>query len=195
MERARKQQVPKDTISSSDTVALEEFDQKTTLFKTMTKSKSFTKSPKQRALYHALMESIMEDEDAMDEGVANKVQKRKPYDADKDEGPSPGSDRGLKRQRISKGTETSKKNSATKDSSKGKSLATSSNSSKSGKSAKDQVDELISVQDSDDDAEFDNTDMPIDQGEDLIKTDEQPTDEAVSKNDWYKKSGSGPDPE
>ncbi|GJX22032.1 hypothetical protein Tco_0226477 [Tanacetum coccineum] len=172
MERARKQQVPKDTISSSDTVALEEFDQKTTLFKTMTKSKSFTKSPKQRALYHALMESIMEDEDAMDEGVANKVQKRKPYDADKDEGPSPGSDRGLKRQRISKGTETSKKNSATKDSSKGKSLATSSNSSKSGKSAKDQVDELISVQDSDDDAEFDNTDMPMDHGEDLSKTDE-----------------------
>ncbi|GJR07750.1 hypothetical protein Tco_0790402 [Tanacetum coccineum] len=151
MERARKQQVPKDTISSSDTVALEEFDQKTTLFETMTKSKSFTKSPKQRAFYHALMESIMEDEDVMDEGVANKLQKRKPYDADKDKGPSAGSNRGLKRQRISK--------------------------------------------DSVDDAEFDNTDMPIDQGEDLIKTDEQPTDEAVSKNDWYKKSGSGPDPE
>ncbi|GKF34741.1 hypothetical protein Tco_0107941, partial [Tanacetum coccineum] len=39
MEHARKQQVPKVTITSSDTTALEEFDQKTTLFETMNKSK------------------------------------------------------------------------------------------------------------------------------------------------------------
>ncbi|GJX79293.1 hypothetical protein Tco_0327442 [Tanacetum coccineum] len=38
--------------------------QETTLFETMTKSKSFNKSTKQRALYHALMESILKDEDA-----------------------------------------------------------------------------------------------------------------------------------
>ncbi|GKC43848.1 hypothetical protein Tco_1061570 [Tanacetum coccineum] len=72
MEHARQQQVPKETITSSYTSALEQFDQKTTLFQTMTNSKSFNKSPKQRALYHALMESILEDEDAMDEGVADK---------------------------------------------------------------------------------------------------------------------------
>ncbi|GKE06663.1 hypothetical protein Tco_1398681 [Tanacetum coccineum] len=41
----------------------------------MTKSKSFKKSPKQRALYHALMESILKDEDAMDEGVADNLRK------------------------------------------------------------------------------------------------------------------------
>ncbi|GJY07104.1 hypothetical protein Tco_0374158 [Tanacetum coccineum] len=69
MEHARKQQVPKETITSSDTTALKEFDQKTTLFETMTKSKSFNKSLKQKALYHALMKSILEDEDAMDEGA------------------------------------------------------------------------------------------------------------------------------
>ncbi|GJT31514.1 hypothetical protein Tco_0921933 [Tanacetum coccineum] len=109
MEHERKQQVPKETITSSDTTALEEFDQKTTLFETMTKSKSFNKSPKQRALYHALMESILKDEDAMDEGVVDKLKKRKPDDADKDEGPSAGSDRGLKRQKTSKDTEPSKK--------------------------------------------------------------------------------------
>ncbi|GJT47831.1 hypothetical protein Tco_0973988 [Tanacetum coccineum] len=74
---ARKQQVPKETITSSDTTTLEEFDQKTTLFEIMTKSKSFNKSLKQRALYHALMDSILEDEDAMDEGVADKLKKRK----------------------------------------------------------------------------------------------------------------------
>ncbi|GJY71264.1 hypothetical protein Tco_0474967 [Tanacetum coccineum] len=64
----QKQQVPKETITSFDTTALEEFDQKTTLFETMTKSKSFNKILKNRALYHALMESNLEDEEAMDEG-------------------------------------------------------------------------------------------------------------------------------
>nr|GEW27291.1 hypothetical protein [Tanacetum cinerariifolium] len=44
----------------------------------MTNSKSFNRSPKQRAQYHALMESILEDKS----------------EADKDEGPSVGSDRG-----------------------------------------------------------------------------------------------------
>ncbi|GJZ71413.1 hypothetical protein Tco_0635264 [Tanacetum coccineum] len=75
MEHAKKQQEPKETITSSDTTALEEFDEKTTLFETMTKSKSFNKIPKERALYHALMESILEDEDAIDEGVADKLKK------------------------------------------------------------------------------------------------------------------------
>ncbi|GJR31554.1 hypothetical protein Tco_1107786 [Tanacetum coccineum] len=89
-----KKQVPKETITSSDTTALAEFDQNTTLFEKMIKSKSFNKSLKQRALYHALMESILEDENAMDEGVAEKLKKRKPDDADKDEGPFTGSDRG-----------------------------------------------------------------------------------------------------
>ncbi|GJV77941.1 hypothetical protein Tco_1509525 [Tanacetum coccineum] len=69
---------------------------KTTLFETRTKSKSFNKSPKQRALYHALMELILEDEDVMNDGVADKLKKRKPDDADKDECPSARSDRGLK---------------------------------------------------------------------------------------------------
>ncbi|GKB51182.1 hypothetical protein Tco_0901935, partial [Tanacetum coccineum] len=150
MEHARKQQVPKETITSSDTTTLEEFDQKTTLFETMT----FNKILKHRALNHALIESILKDKDAMEEG-----------------------------------TETSKKTSVTKESSKGKSLTTSSKSTKSGKSAKDQVIELISVQDYDyakyDDAKFDNTDMPMDQGEDLRKTDEQPNDKAVPDNDYW----------
>ncbi|GJV84929.1 hypothetical protein Tco_1524827 [Tanacetum coccineum] len=179
MEHASKQYVPKFTITSYDTTTLEEFDQKTTLL--------FNKSPKHRALYHALMELILEDEDAIDKGVADELKKRKPDDADKDEGPSVGLDRGLKRQRTSKGTKTLKNRSATKDSSKGKSPATSLKSSKSGKSAKDQVVESISVQDSDN-AEYDDADyadMPMDQGEDLDNTYEQPNDEFVHKNDWY----------
>ncbi|GJU74146.1 hypothetical protein Tco_1265551, partial [Tanacetum coccineum] len=57
-----------------------------------------------------------------------------------------------------------------------------------------QVEEPIFVQDSNyakhDDAEFDNTNMSMDQGEDFSKTDEQPNDEDVPKYDWYKKSKS-----
>nr|GEV08181.1 hypothetical protein [Tanacetum cinerariifolium] len=109
MEHARKQQVPKETITSSDTTTLEEFDQKTTLFQTMTNSKSSNRSPKQRDLYHALMELILEDEDVIDEGVADKLKKKKQDDADKDEGPSTGLDRGLKRWKTSKDIEPSKK--------------------------------------------------------------------------------------
>ncbi|GJU65395.1 hypothetical protein Tco_1247230 [Tanacetum coccineum] len=61
-----------------------------------------------KALYHALMESILEDEDAMDKGVADKLKKRKP-DNDRDEGPLAGPDQGLKRKKTSKETEPSKK--------------------------------------------------------------------------------------
>ncbi|GJS83431.1 hypothetical protein Tco_0749972 [Tanacetum coccineum] len=53
------------------------------------------KHPKHIALYHALMESILEDEKAMDKGVVDELKKRKQDDTDKDEGPSAGSDQGL----------------------------------------------------------------------------------------------------
>nr|GEV98133.1 hypothetical protein [Tanacetum cinerariifolium] len=62
----------------------------------MNKTKSFIKNTKHKALYHGLIESIIEDEDAMDKGVANKSKKRKPDDADRDEGPPVGPDQGQK---------------------------------------------------------------------------------------------------
>ncbi|GKC01994.1 hypothetical protein Tco_0993604 [Tanacetum coccineum] len=98
------------SIKSSDkAAALKEFDQKRTLLETMTKTKSFNKNAKHMALYHALMESILEDEDAMDKGVAEKSKKRNPDDANRDEGPHAGSNQGLKRKKTSKETEPSKK--------------------------------------------------------------------------------------
>ncbi|GJW84030.1 hypothetical protein Tco_0157175 [Tanacetum coccineum] len=109
MEQASKQQEAKYIITSSDKAALKEFDQKRTLFETMTKSKSFDRNPKHRALYHSLMESIIEDEDAMDKGVADKLKKRKPDDAERDEDTLARPDQGLKRRKTSKDTEQSKK--------------------------------------------------------------------------------------
>ncbi|GKF46628.1 hypothetical protein Tco_0136430, partial [Tanacetum coccineum] len=97
MEQTGKQQETKYTITSSYKASLKEFDQKRTLFKTMTKSKSFNKNPKHIALYHALMESILENEDDMDKGVADKLKKRKPDDANRDEDPPARPDQGLKR--------------------------------------------------------------------------------------------------
>nr|GEY05545.1 hypothetical protein [Tanacetum cinerariifolium] len=70
------------------------------------------------ALYHTLMESILEDEDAMDKGVIDKSNKRKPDDVDRNEGPPTGSNQGLKRKKTSKDTKPSKKAKST-ESSKG----------------------------------------------------------------------------
>nr|GFB12602.1 hypothetical protein [Tanacetum cinerariifolium] len=180
IEHARKLQVPKETITSSNTTALEEFDQKTTLFETMTKSKSFNKSPKQRALYHALMESILEDEDAMDEGVADKLKKRKPNDTDKDEGPFARSYRGLKRQKTSKDTKTSKKAKST-ESSKGTSTSQPKSTGKS-----TQAEETV--------FEAGDTQGPYNLGEDTCNTDEAPVVN-VDPKDWFKKPKRSPTPD
>ncbi|GJY94328.1 hypothetical protein Tco_0510689 [Tanacetum coccineum] len=66
-------------IRSTDKVDLEEFDLKSALFKHMNKIKSAYH------LYHALMEALIADEDAMDKEVADKVKdhKRK-HDSDDD---------------------------------------------------------------------------------------------------------------
>ncbi|GJU75436.1 hypothetical protein Tco_1272506 [Tanacetum coccineum] len=69
MSSAGKQQECKYTITSFDTAELQECDQKRTLFETMTKTKSFNKNTKHEAVYHALIESILKDEEAMDKGV------------------------------------------------------------------------------------------------------------------------------
>ncbi|GJU55481.1 hypothetical protein Tco_1229195 [Tanacetum coccineum] len=64
---------------------------------------------KHKALYHALMESILKDKDAIDKDIADRLKKRKPDDADRDEGPPAGPDQGLKRKKMGKDTKPSKK--------------------------------------------------------------------------------------
>ncbi|GJW61755.1 hypothetical protein Tco_0111090 [Tanacetum coccineum] len=103
----------------------------------MTKTKSFNKNTKHKALYHALMESILEDEDAMDKGVADKSKKRNPDDADRDEGPLAKSNQGLKRKKMSKYAKPSTKAKST-ETSKG---TTKSQPKSTGKSA--QADETV----------------------------------------------------
>ncbi|GJS18663.1 putative reverse transcriptase domain-containing protein [Tanacetum coccineum] len=84
-----------------------------TLFETMMASKTFNKHPKYKALYHALMKSILVDEDAIDKGVADIQKKRKPNDADRDEDPPARPDQGLKKRKTCKETKPSKKSKST----------------------------------------------------------------------------------
>ncbi|GJV46732.1 hypothetical protein Tco_1436944 [Tanacetum coccineum] len=89
------------SIRSTDKVDLEEFDLKSALFNHMNKKKSANRNTANYHLYHALMEALIADEDAMDKEVADKVKdhKRKhdsddDEDDDDDEGPSAGSNQG-----------------------------------------------------------------------------------------------------
>ncbi|GKE56839.1 hypothetical protein Tco_1496024, partial [Tanacetum coccineum] len=100
------------SIRSTDKVALEEFDLKSALFKHMNKNKTANRNPANYHLYHALMEALIVDEDAMDKEVAVKVKDRKrkhdsddDEDDDDDEGPSAGSNQGKssKRRRYDSG--------------------------------------------------------------------------------------------
>ncbi|GJR14760.1 hypothetical protein Tco_0797412 [Tanacetum coccineum] len=64
-EQAEKQKMPTYTIKSTNKAALKEYDLKSALYKTMHENKSFNKNPANHALYHALMEALIEDENAM----------------------------------------------------------------------------------------------------------------------------------
>ncbi|GJY84058.1 hypothetical protein Tco_0497434 [Tanacetum coccineum] len=150
----------------------------------MINSKSFNRSPKQRALYHALMESILEDEDAMDEGVADKLKKRKQDDTNKDKGTSAGLDRGLKRQKTSKDVEPSKKAKLT-EASKGTSKGTSKSQSKS---------TVKSAQAEETEFEAGDTQKTQNQEQDMGTADDQPSVKATPKHDWFKKPERPPTP-
>ncbi|GJT35022.1 hypothetical protein Tco_0925441 [Tanacetum coccineum] len=95
-------------LGSSLGDALHKYDLKHALFQSMNDSKSFIKHPTNQALYHALMEALITDEEAMDKGVADSLkQQKRPHDS-------------------------SKNTSTTKETSKGKALT---KGSKAGKSA------------------------------------------------------------
>ncbi|GJX04702.1 hypothetical protein Tco_0190618, partial [Tanacetum coccineum] len=110
------------SIRSTDKEALKEFDLKSALFKQMNKNKTANRNPANYHLYHALMEALIADEDAMDKEVAVKVKdhKRKhgsddeeddddeaEEDDDDDEGPSAGVNQGRSAKRKRPGSAAS----------------------------------------------------------------------------------------
>ncbi|GJU49777.1 retrovirus-related pol polyprotein from transposon TNT 1-94 [Tanacetum coccineum] len=147
-EQEEKNQEPTYTIKSSDQAALEEFDLKSALFKSMHKNKSANRNPANYRLYHALMEALIEDENAMDKEVADTVRDHKRKhddddddDDDDDEGPPAGSNQGKStKRRRTRESESAKKPSTTKESSKDKDPKVGSKTGKSAP-AKDPVEE------------------------------------------------------
>ncbi|GJX79187.1 hypothetical protein Tco_0327336 [Tanacetum coccineum] len=145
-EQEEKKQEPTYTIKSTDKAALEEFDLKSALFKSMHKNKSANRNPANYRLYHALMEALIEDENAMDKEVADTVKDHKRKhdgddDDDDDEGPPAGSNQGKSsKKRRTRESESAKKPSTPKESSKGKDPKVGSKTGKSAP-AKDPVEE------------------------------------------------------
>ncbi|GJW34179.1 retrovirus-related pol polyprotein from transposon TNT 1-94 [Tanacetum coccineum] len=120
-------------------------------------------NPANHRLYHALMEALIEDENAMDKGVADTVKdhKRK-HDDDDDEDPPARPNQGkMTKRRRTKESVSSKKPSATKETPKGKAPSKGSKTGKS-VSAKEPVEEPI--------AEV----VMDDVGEDVVRDDNQP---------------------
>nr|GEV15384.1 uncharacterized mitochondrial protein AtMg00810-like [Tanacetum cinerariifolium] len=171
-EQAEKQPESKYTIRSSDKTALVEFDLKQALFDSMHTSKSFKKTPTNKTLYHGFMESLIEDKNAMDQGVADliKQKKRLHNDADIDKDPPAGSNQRVKRRKMSKDAEPSKKAKST-DTCKG---TTKSQPKSTGKSA--QVEETM--------FEAGDNQLPQNPEEDMGKTDKPPIIKDDSKK-WF----------
>nr|GEY64089.1 hypothetical protein [Tanacetum cinerariifolium]GEZ24378.1 hypothetical protein [Tanacetum cinerariifolium]GEZ24397.1 hypothetical protein [Tanacetum cinerariifolium] len=94
-EQAEMQKMRKFTIKSTDKATLKEFDQKSTLYQTMHANKSFNRNPANHRLYHALIEALIEDKNAMEKVVDDTIKHHKRKhdeddDDDDDEDPSAG---------------------------------------------------------------------------------------------------------
>ncbi|GJV40771.1 hypothetical protein Tco_1419211 [Tanacetum coccineum] len=174
MENATEQQLLKHSAKPFDQAARAEFDQKEILFQMMRENKSYEKHPTHQALYDALMQSLIPDKEYMEKAktVAPPTQKKRRHD-DNNQDPPAGPDHGLKEKKTHKDAEPSKRPKST-GSSKG---TTQSQPKPTGKSV--QAEETV-FEDAD-------TDMPLNQGDDMGNTDEQPDVEAVTKDDWFKK--------
>ncbi|GJU38321.1 hypothetical protein Tco_1191278 [Tanacetum coccineum] len=127
--------------------------------------------------------------------LLDKIQKSKSYrgaqefvkdreDKDKDKDPPAGSDQRLKKQKMSKDAEPSR-GSKSKESKLSSSKGSKSQSKSFGVSA--QAEEPM--------FEITDIEMPLNQGEDLGNTDDQPNIEADSKDDWFKKPKRPPTPD
>ncbi|GJQ89186.1 hypothetical protein Tco_0000325 [Tanacetum coccineum] len=192
-EQAEKQQTPKFTIKSINKAALEEYDLKSAFYQSMHANKSFNINPANHRLYHALMEALIEDKNAMDKGVADTVKDHKRNhdddedDDDEDPPTRPNQGKKTKRRRTNE-SESSKKPSSTKETPKGKAPTKESKTSKS-TSTKEPAEEP-------------NAEVVMDDvGDDVARDDNQPQDTSEPKTrntlnpDWFKQPPRPPTPD
>ncbi|GJY33396.1 hypothetical protein Tco_0417865 [Tanacetum coccineum] len=173
--------------SSYEAVALlSEFELTKILMDMMEEHKSYLRADYKRELYDALVKSYNTDKDLFDTYGEVFTLKRSRDDKDKDQDPSAGSDRGMKRRKSSKDAESSRdpKSKESKSTSSSKGTSRSQHKS-SGKSA--HVEEPSHI--------VDDSGVQQTQEFDTGNNDEQPDDMAVSKSDWYKKPEQPPTPD
>ncbi|GJS19879.1 hypothetical protein Tco_0448511 [Tanacetum coccineum] len=132
-------------------------------------------APEHRECYDGLKKSYALDQDFFYSYDVYTL-KRGRKDKDKDEDPSAGSDRGLKRRKTSKDAEPTT-DPKKKDSTSGSSKGTKSQPRSSGKSVQSE-EPVFEVADSD---------MPQDQEGDMGDNEDEPRKETASRSDWFKK--------
>ncbi|GJR89427.1 hypothetical protein Tco_0213438 [Tanacetum coccineum] len=164
---------PHSTYEAAST--LTEFELKKILIDKMEKSESYLAAPEHRDCYDSLKKSYDLDKDFFFSYDVYSL-KRSHKDKDKDENPSAGSDRGLKKRKLSKDAEPTtslKKKESTSVSSKG----TKSQPKSSKKSI--QTEEPV--------FEVAYSDIPQDQEGNLGDNEYEPRNETSSRHDWFKK--------
>ncbi|GKC50350.1 hypothetical protein Tco_1073095 [Tanacetum coccineum] len=140
----------------------------------MSKSESYLAASEHRECYEGLKKSY--DLDKTIFSTYGKVYSLKRSRKDKDEDPSAGSDRGLKKRKTGKDAAPATGPKA-KESQSGSSKGDKSQSKSFGKSVQSEEPEF----------EVADSDMPQDQEENLGKDDEEPKEKVASKRDWFTK--------
>ncbi|GJX88700.1 hypothetical protein Tco_0340714 [Tanacetum coccineum] len=147
----------------------------------MRESKSYEKQLKHKALYDALVLSLIQDEDDLDRVIPD-LRKR---DCEEDEVPSAGSTQGKRKRSSRKDSKRSKTSSASMETSKGDTLP---KTSKTGKSA--------SVEESVKKATHEVTIGDEEPVQENVNDVDQPQDgEAAPKSDWFKQPPRPPTPD
>ncbi|GJR93246.1 hypothetical protein Tco_0265420 [Tanacetum coccineum] len=164
---------PHSTYETAST--LTEFELKKILIDKMEKSESYLAAPKHRDCYASLKKSYDLDKDFFFSYDVYSL-KRARKDKDKDEDPSVGSNRGLKKRKISKDVEPttgSKNKDLTSSSSKG-----NKSQPKPSRKSVHSEEPVFVVADSD---------IPQDQEGNPGDNDDDPRKKDVSRSDWFKK--------
>ncbi|GJT25567.1 hypothetical protein Tco_0895504 [Tanacetum coccineum] len=151
----------------------------------MEEHKSYQSADYKREIYDALVKSYNTDKHLFESYGNVFTLKRSRDDKDKDQDPSVGSDRGTKRKKSSKEAESARDSRSKEKKSLSTSKGTSHSQHKSsGKSAHAEEPSHI----------VDDSGVQQNQELDTGYNDEQPTDKAASKVDWFKKPKRPPTP-
>ncbi|GJW87324.1 hypothetical protein Tco_0162664 [Tanacetum coccineum] len=164
----------------------EEFELTEILIEKMEKNKSYDKVDYKKKLYDALVESYNTDKDLFDSYGEVFSLKRTRDEKDKDQDPSAGSDRGTKRRKSSKDTE-SFRDSRSKD----------KNSSSTSKDASQYQHKSFDKSAHTEEPSHTVEDSGMQQDQEFVtgENDEQPSDIEVTKADWFKKPERPPTPD